>query len=198
MTSAALSSTALEDPKVKGIAFRTIDRCYERLRGIEARDGARNLMPAELSGAFRCSTLLAASWYPISWYRETFRAFRTMTGDGPELAREVGKLAARQDMAGVHKQILVKLISPQALLGMSQRLFNAYYDTGDFEIVESRTGFVSADCTNCLGFDENMWMELAGFCESLLEIAGGRNVRVRLLSGGTDGASQAQFEANWT
>lgn len=197
MTSVAPPSTAHREPKVKGVAFRTIDLCYERLRGIEARDGARNLMPEPLANSFRYFTLLAASWYPISWYRETFRAFRAMTGDGPELARDLGKMAARHDMTGVHKQILVKLISPQALLGMSQRVFHTYYDTGDFEIVESRSGFVHARCTNCLGWDENMWMELAGSCESLLQIAGARNVRVRLLSGGTDGASQSQFDATW-
>ena len=64
------------EPKVKGVAFRTIDLCYERLRGVEARDRAREMMPRELADAFRYYTLLAASWYPISWYRETFRAFR--------------------------------------------------------------------------------------------------------------------------
>jgi hypothetical protein len=187
-----------EEPKVKGVAFRTIDLCYTNLRGAEARDAARSAMPVELGDGFRYRTILAASWYPISWYRETFRAFRTATGDGPELARELGRLAAKHDMAGVHKQILAKLISPQSLLGMSQRVFNTYYDTGEFEILESRSGFVHARLWNCIGWDQNMWMELAGSCESLLGIAGAKNVRIRLLAGGNDGDSHADFEAHWT
>ena len=186
------------EPRVKGVAFRTIDLCYVGLRGEAARDAARRAMPAELGEAFRYGTILAASWYPISWYRETFRAFRATTGDGSELARALGKLAARHDMAGVHKRILAKLISPQSLLGMSQRVFNTYYDTGEFEIVESQSGFVQARCWNCVGWDHNMWMELAGSCESLLEIAGARSVRVRVLAGGTDSDSHTEFDARWT
>lgn len=185
------------EPKVKGVAFRTIDLCYERLRGLEARDRAREMMPSDLADAFRYFTLLAASWYPISWYRETFRAFRASTNDGPELAREIGRMAARHDMSGVHKQILAKLISPQALLGMSQRVFNTYYDTGRLEIVKSEPGYVQARCSNCVGWDHNMWMEFIGSCESLLEIAGARNVQSAVLTGALDGYAHASLEARW-
>jgi len=185
------------EPKVKGVAFRTIDLCFDRLRGSEARDRARTLMPAELAEAFRYYTLLAASWYPISWYRETFRAFRASTGDGPELAREIGRLAARHDMSGVHKQILAKIISPQALLGISQRVFNTYYDTGRFEILKSERGYVQARCSNCVGWDHNMWMELIGSCESLLAIAGARNIEMRTVAGALDGYTYASLEARW-
>ena len=186
------------EPRVKGVAFRTIDLCYAALRGAEAREAARKTMPVELGDAFRYGTVLAASWYPIAWYRETFHAFRRATGDGPELARELGRRAAKHDMSGVHKQILAKLISPQSLLGMSQRVFNTYYESGEFDIVESRRGFVRARCWNCTGWDHNMWMELAGSCESLLQIAGAEHVRLRVLSGGGDGDSHAEFEAHWT
>jgi hypothetical protein len=155
------------------------------------------MMPAELAEAFRYYTLLAASWYPISWYRETFRAFRASTSDGPELAREIGRLAARHDMQGVHKQILAKIISPQALLGISQRVFNTYYDTGRFDIVKSERGYVQARCSNCVGWDQNMWMELVGSCESLLDIAGAHNVEMRTLAGAHDGYAYAQLEARW-
>jgi hypothetical protein len=185
------------EPKVKGVAFRTIDLCFERLRGAEARDRAREMMPPELAGAFRYYTLLAASWYPISWYRDTFRAFRASTDDGPELAREIGRLAARHDMSGVHKQILAKIISPQALLSMSQRVFNTYYDTGQLAIEKAERGHVQARCSNCVGWDHNMWMELIGSCESLLEIAGARRVELRVLAGGLDGYAHALLEARW-
>jgi hypothetical protein len=185
------------EAQVKGVAFRTIDLCFERLRGQNAHRRSRELMAPELADAFRYHTLLAASWYPISWYKDAFRAFRAASGDGPELAREVGKLAARHDMSGVHKQILAKLISPQALLDMSQRVFNTYYDTGRFEIVVSEPGHVQARCANCIGWDHNMWMELAGSCESLLEIAGAHNVELKVVAGGVEGTAQASFEARW-
>jgi hypothetical protein len=53
-------------------------------------------------------------------------------------------------MSGVHKQILAKLVSPQALLAMSQRVFNTYYDTGRFEIVHSERGYFARDVATVL------------------------------------------------
>jgi hypothetical protein len=185
------------EPRVKGIAFRTIDLCFGELRGEQARERAFELMPQSLADGFRYRTLLAASWYPIGWYRETFQALRAATGEGPELPRAIGKQAVRHDMSGVHKQIFVKIVSPQVLLGMSQRVFNTYYDTGRFEIVESRRGFVRARCSGCFGWDQNMWSEITGSCESLLEIAGAEHVRLRAVSGALDGDSHAEFEAHW-
>jgi hypothetical protein len=183
--------------KVKGVAFKTIELCFTELRGQGARDRLQEYLPAELAEGFRYRTILATNWYSIELYKACFRAFRSVTGEGPDLAREIGKLAARHDMAGVHKQILAKLISPQALVGMSQRVFNTYYDTGSFAIDESRRGFIRARCTGCKGFDENMWNEIAGSCESLLEIAGAKFVRLRIVSGGGDESDSAEMEARW-
>jgi len=187
-----------ERAKVKGVAFRTILLCFAELRGPEARDQALELMTPELADHYRYHTLLATHWYPIALYRDAFRALRAVRGDGPDLPRAIGKLAARHDMSGVHKQILARLISPQALLGISQRVFNTYYDTGKFELLESRRGYVHCMFQDCFGFDENMWSEVAGSCESLLEIAGAGNVRIRLLQGARDGDSHAELEARWT
>jgi hypothetical protein len=51
---------------------------------------------------------------------------------------------------------------------------------------------------DCLGFDGNIRGEVAGSCESLLEIAGAKHVRIRLLAGARDGDSDAEFEARWS
>jgi hypothetical protein len=182
---------------VKGVAFRTVESCFTELRGAQARARADELLPRELSDAFRYQTILAAGWYPIESYKALFHAFRGVRNEGPDLAREIGRLAARHDMAGVHKQIIAKVLAPQALLGMSQRVFSTYYDTGKFSIVESRSGFVHARATGCIGWDENMWFEIIGSCESLLEIAGAKHVRTRTLDGGRDGDTFLDVEARW-
>jgi hypothetical protein len=56
---------------------------------------------------------------------------------------------------------------------------------------------VQARCGNCVGWDHNMWMELAGSCAALLEIAGARDVELHIVSGGLDGNPHATFEARW-
>lgn len=183
--------------KVKGVALRTVETCFLELRGEAARQRADAFLPRELVDAFRYRTVMASGWYAIEQYKALFHAFRSATGEGPELPREIGRLAARHDMAGVHKQILARLISPQALLATSQRVFSTYYDTGRLELVEARRGFAHVRATGCLGWDQNMWSELMGSCESLLEISGAKHVRIRQLSGGKDDDAFLDVEARW-
>jgi hypothetical protein len=190
-------SNAMDEPKVKGVAFRSIEICFSELCGERLRDEARAHMHEELGSAYRYQLLMATSWYPIEWYRNAFSAYRRVTSVGPELARQIGRLAARHDMKGVHKQILARLISPQALLGMSQRVFNTYYDTGLVQTEDSRRGYARIRCSGCRGWDENMWCELVGSCESLLEIAGARHVRSHVLQGGHDGNDEMTMESRW-
>lgn len=182
---------------MKGLAFRTVDSCFRELRGETLRRRADELLPQELAEGFRYHTILAAGWYPVEQYKALFRAFRSATGEGAELAREIGRFAARQDMAGVHKQLVARLLSPQTLLGMTQRMFSTYYDTGQFSIVESRSGYVRGCATGCVGWDESMWSELMGASESLLEIAGAKHVRLRTIAGGRDGDASLDVEARW-
>jgi hypothetical protein len=191
------SQRSAPEPRVKGVAFRTIDRCFLELFGAAAHVKAHGLMQRDVCEAYRYGTLLPASWYPISWYRDIFGAFRGATGLGPELPRRIGALAVRHDMSGVHKRLLAWLTSPETLLGLSQRVFNTYYDTGKVEILESRSGFVRMRASKCTGWDLNMWSELAGSSHALLEVAGARQVRVRGVFGGHDGDDQHTLEATW-
>jgi hypothetical protein len=186
------------EPKVKGVAFRTIDLCFTELRGAAARDDARKLMLPELQHAFSYGTLLAASWYPISWYKDVFRCYRAVTGFGPELSKTIGNLAARHDMSNIYKQLFARLVSPQMLLSVTQRLFNTYYDTGKLIVTESRSGFAHMQCRSCVGWDENMWQELAGSAEAQLALAGAKNIRLRVIAGARDMDDSADFEARWT
>lgn len=126
------------EPRVKGVAFRTIEQCFSELCGARAHQKATELMAPVVVEAYRYGTLLPAGWYPISWYREVFRAFRAAASMGPELPRRIGSLAVRQDMKGAHKRLMAWLVSPQALLTLSQRVFSTYYDTGRLEVVATR------------------------------------------------------------
>ena len=185
------------EPRVKGNAFRTIDHCFAELCGAEARAAALRLLTEPLRRSYEERTLLASNWYPIGWYRDTFAAFRETQHAGPELPREIGRRGVRRDLGAVYKQILLKMVSPQALLGLSQRLFNSYFDTGVMKIQSSRDRYVHATWSGCEGWDENLWAELAGSCEVLLEMAGAKHVRLHVTKGGRSGDNTCEMEARW-
>ncbi len=186
-----------KEPRVKGVAFRSIDACYLELRGQAAHARARGLMLPQLSEAYRSGLILSASWYPISWYRDAFRAFRVASSDGAEIARQIGKLTVQHDMRSVYKQLFLKLVSPQLLLSFSARLFSTYYDTGSLTILESRRGYSLARLTGCVGFDGNMWTEIIGASGGMLEVAGAKEVRMHTRAGGHDGEETMDMEAHW-
>lgn len=185
------------EPRVKGNAFRTIDHCFTELCGAEARAAALQLLPETLRRGYEERTLLASNWYPIGWYRDTFAAFREAQRAGTELPRELGRLGVKRDMGSVYKQVLLKMVSPQALLGLSQRLFKNYFDTGVMKIEQSRDRYVHATWTGCEGWDENLWAELSGSCEVLLEMAGAKHVRLHVMKGGRSGDRDCEMEARW-
>ena len=185
------------EPNVKGNAFRTIEHCFTELYGDEARKAALKLLPEPLRSSFEQKLLLASNWYPIGWYRATFAAFREAQHAGTELPREIGRRGVRRDLSSVYKQLFLKMVSPQALLGLSQRLFKSYFDTGQMLIEESRSGYVHAIWTGCEGWDENLWAELSGSCEVLLEMAGAKHVRLRVMKGGHTGDDVCDMEAHW-
>lgn len=185
------------EPHVKGNALRTIELCFTELCGDRARAAAIGLLSEPLRTNLEQKLILASNWYPIAWYREAFAAFRESQHAGVELPRELGRRGVRRDLSAVYKQLLLKMVSPQALLGLSQRLFKNYFDTGAMHVRESRAGFVRAEWTGCEGWDENLWAELAGSCEVLLEMAGAKHVRLRVIGGGLTGDSRCEMEARW-
>jgi hypothetical protein len=67
----------------------------------------------------------------------------------------------------------------------------------DQDETESRSDYVHATWTGCEGWDENLWAELAGSCEALLEMAGAKHVGLRVIKGGRTGDDACEMEAHW-
>jgi hypothetical protein len=145
------------EPRIKGVSFQTLRTAFVQLRGQDRFDESVACMPSALRDAYAAKTLLAASWYPLTWYREALAAFRATTHAGPELMRALGRSSVSLDMAGTYKHFLVKLLSPPMLLRLSGHLFRTYYDTGRFDVVEARKGMVTARLSDCLGWNQNLW-----------------------------------------
>ncbi|MCC6215339.1 MAG: hypothetical protein IT376_10750 [Polyangiaceae bacterium] len=183
------------DPKVKGLAFRSVLRAVVALRGEAAAEAARRAMPPEVAEALQRGTIVATGWYPIAWYREMFSGVVRATS--AELPRQIGAEAISADLAGVHKALL-RLLSPQTVYSLSNRLFGNYYDTGRVTTLENRPGFVHGRASGCVGWDRNMWQELVGATERILETAGARHVRIRVLAGGGDADEACEIEARWS
>jgi hypothetical protein len=186
-----------DDPKVKGVAFRSVYASLGKLRGQSAQQAALAAFGQDLQNGLGYGAIVAGGWYPITWYKELFQAIRKSTAEGKELVHEIGRQCTRDDMTGIYS-MLARLISPHSLFSLSQRVFSSYYSVGKVEVVESRKGYSHARWSSCHQFDENMWTEILGSSVQLLEIGGAQNVRARILSGGLDGTDVMEAAAHWS
>lgn len=187
----------VDGPRVKGVAFRSVYGSLGTLRGKPAQQAALAGLSEELRNGFVYGAIVPGGWYPINWYKELLGCIRSSSGEGKELVHEIGRQCTRDDMTGIYS-MLAKLISPQSLFSLGQRVFSNYYSQGKVEVVESRKGYSHARWADCHEFDENMWTEILGSCVQLLEIGGAKHVRARILQGGTDGSDVMEAAAHWS
>ena len=186
-----------EGPQVKGVAFRSVIRALDVLRGPDIVARAVTAMPEELGSALRYGSLVAAAWYPIDWYRSTWAGVVAGAGEGNGLVQEIARECIRSDLSGVYR-VFTRLLAPHTLFSVTPRFFANYYSHGRFEILESRAGYARARWTDCIGWDYFMWLEMNGACEETLTQAGARGARFRVLTGGRDGDTTMEGEAHWS
>jgi hypothetical protein len=184
-------------PNVKGLAFRSVMRSLEHLRGQETTNAVIDSLPRELREGLRYGTIIASGWYPIDWYRTVLASIVTTTGDGERVVKAIGRESTRLDLTGVYK-LVYKLLSPETLLTLTSRMFSNYYDTGKLEAQDARKGHVRMCWSGCKGFDRNMWIELMGSSEMMLKLAGATNIRLHAIAGGGPEDDHFELQGLWT
>ena len=185
------------EPHVKGVSFRSVLQALEALRGGEVVKNCTSQLPSDLAEAFQYGTILASGWYSIQWYRALLDSARKAACSGEQFLYQIGRQCMLQDTTGVYRAVF-NLLSPQTVIRVTPRLFNNYYDTGKCSIIEAKSGYAHARWIDCEQFDRNMWCEIFGGAEKLLELAGAKHVRTRILEGGGDGDATAELVGHWT
>jgi hypothetical protein len=90
------------------------------------------------------------------------------------------------------------VLSAKTITEVGARYFQRIYDTGTMSVVSEGASRIEARFHDCVGFDRNMWTEVAGSIEGFMELAGGKDVTVRITEGGHDDESAATMIARWT
>lgn len=181
-----------QEPKVKGVAFRSVLAVLEQIRGEAAVERMLQRMTSEQADTLRY-TIVQTGWYPISLYRALWSQILWDTPEQYDLARTIGGSAIRRDVAGVYR-VLFKVLSVETLITLSSKLFPYYYDTGKLQNERVSSTCVRSVYEGCFGFDRAMWEELAGSTCELIKMAGGKDVRVFVARGGHHSACILQAE----
>jgi hypothetical protein len=95
-------------------------------------------------------------------------------------------------------RFVASLIAPDRLIRISPRVWSNYFDGGKITVDEHHLGKVHTSFSECHGFDRSVWENTIGGSLAVLDIAGARNVKTRILRGGGDGEDQLELELIWT
>ena len=182
---------------MKGQNFHSVLWALAELRGQAFREAVLADVVGEAGEALRYGTLLSSNLYPVGWYRDLFHAALAKVPESPNFARDVGKVSAARDVKGVYR-IVFRALSTETLVKQSGRLFKLFYEGGQVDVQDARSGFARVRYSDCRGFDRNLWLDLLGGSEGVLTAAGARDLRFRIEAGGGDGQDHLQATVTWS
>lgn len=183
-----------EEIRAKGSAFLGVIRSLESLKGLAFQQAVFGDLQGECGEAVRTKTVLASGWYPIAWYRDILQAADRRAANASFL-REVGRASTRDTISTIHR-IFMRAISTETLIKQGTRVFSSYYTAETrVEVKESRRAHVI--WSGCYGFDRCCWQDQLGSVEMLMELAGEKESKVALISGGGDRDATMVAEVSW-
>ena len=185
--------------RAKGITFRSFLTTLERLRGKDQVEATLAALPSEIERAIRLGEIVVNGWYPVAWYREMHASMNKVCREpGYDLSRRLGRESAIAEFRGIYR-LLLRVLSPEALVAQAAKLFGMYYEGGEVEMIEADKGFGVVDFREWHGFDRALWTDVAGGIEGLLIARRAVDVRPRVLrGGGSDGSFRVEYRWSMT
>ncbi len=172
-----------KEPRTKGSNVKAFVKALAEIRGEKVVEETLRRVSPELAEALQRGIVVPGGWYPVAWYGDLHDSAAAVTAEGMELAHEIGRVTTRLHFKGIY-QIITYVLSPQSIVAHAQRAFSTFFDTGKVEIVEARANYVCANFKGCTGYTARLWEDMLGADEMLIELAGGKDARSRVLSGG--------------
>ncbi len=182
--------------QIKGTPFLSVLSALQHWKGVEAANRVRQALPGEVGNAVRLGTLLVAGWYPVAWYRALYETILAQVGGGDETVRHLGRTSTELDAKGIYR-LVFKILSPQAVFSQSAKLVNQYFSGVTLQVEELRDGHARARYVGFRGFNRVLWLELMASGERVMELAGAKALKSRVLKGGGDQDAELDLDITW-
>lgn len=151
-------------------------------------------LPAPLADAWTSGAIVAGGWYPVEWYAALYAA--ASKAAGKPMGRLLGRESARADLSGVYR-FFTFILSPESLVARTPKFFAMVFKGAEAEAVDVRRGYVCIEFRKCDGFTAQIWDDVLAGTEMVVELAGGTDIRSKILAGGGRSPSM-KVEVEWT
>jgi len=190
-----------KDRKVKGSLLLDYVRM---IHADKSRDWGKYLTKEEMDVIN--GRILASIWYPHDIYMKCGNAvFQEIAGGSLSVARQFGKFNAGSLFQGTYKGTLESVLAKgggvvkflERYASMTPNLFN--FATVSMKIISDKhaTCVIKADLDFSEFPAEPFFNQLAGTIEGLVEMSGGKNVKVKFTTIRDPGVTYAEYDAIW-
>ncbi len=184
----------MAERKVKGTML--IDQ-VKQIRANKDKDWDKYLKPEDreiISGR-----ILPSTWYPLELYQRCGLAvFQVLGGGNPDLARLRGKIRGKELFGDVYKNIVAKkdpMTALRSFVKIYGGLFN--FSTIELEKIEEKHAIIKHDYDPEDPGNMPYCYTLMGHLDVLVEMTGGKNVKIELTSKQWEGAPVTIFDITW-
>jgi hypothetical protein len=138
--------------RAKGVAFKELLIWLDKRLGREKLLQALARVPPECKGIVWLEAdnfgILSSSWYPLPCVHKLLDGLTTsMTRQAQfHLAQEAARVVMDVTLRGIYKAVVRAFVSPSLYAKFATKLWQSYYDSGDFKVIISEDGH-SANCT---------------------------------------------------
>jgi hypothetical protein len=144
----------MENPtsRAKGAAFKELLIWLDKRLGRPKLQQALAQLPPQYKGIVWPETdnfgILSSSWYPLPCVHNLIDGLTASMNrqERYELAQEAARVVMDVTLKGIYKAVVRAFVSPNLYAKFATKLWQSYYDSGDFKVFISEDG-LSADCT---------------------------------------------------
>ena len=141
----------------------------------------------------------ASKWYPIrkAGVEPTRKAIELFfKGNYEKGAWEAGKFSAQKALSGIYK-IFVKASSPGYIIQRASRIFAAYYQPCQMNVLDKTDTSVLLEISNMTESDIVIEYRIGGWIEKALEISGAKEVKINFPRSIAKGDTVTQLDIRW-
>lgn len=184
----------METRKVKGTMLIDLVRMIRANKGL---DWDKYLKPEDWD--IIKERILASRWYPLNLYQRCgFAAFQLLAQGNLELVRLRGRVRGQELFESVYKW-LASGRTPAEALRQFAVIYNQFFDFSSvtFEDVGQGHAKISFDYDANDSTVEPYCYQLMGELDALIELAGGKDAKIELISKRWEGAPVTVFDVRW-
>jgi len=187
--------------KLKAVSVKSGKEFLIKKYGEDAVMGVINSLSGELKGVLSSDFIISSQWILMDeWMDFCNLVVKNLAGGDESVMIDLGEYNATKELKGIYSVFLM-VLSPEAIIKRAPRIFSTYLNTqnkggGSVKVISSGNILITLK-----GLEQgHRCFELSsiGWCKKALQLAGAKDVVVKVAKSIEDGGDYFELSAVWT